>query len=222
MNVIVVGGGRVGSFLASLMLDGGHEVKVIDEPSQEARLRRELPAQSIVSGNRTDPHTLEAAGIRHADVVVAVTASDEINLVVTSLARFEFGVPRTIARVNIPRNAWMFMDTMGVDVALNQAELMAHLAAEEMSLGDMTTLLKLRKGKYALVEEKTEADAPAAGREIRELSLPPQCVLVAVIRHGELIIPRGSTVLEADDEVVSIVHSSAMGLLHELLSSPQV
>ncbi|MBI3302420.1 MAG: TrkA family potassium uptake protein [Deltaproteobacteria bacterium] len=138
MNVLIVGGGEVGTYLASLLLAGGHRVKVIEMRRDDIpRLQRDLPADVVISGNGTDPTVLEAAGIRQAHVVAAVTGTDETNLVVTSLARFEFNVPRTIARVHTPKNVWMFTLAMGVDVALNQADLMAHLIAEEMSLGDM-------------------------------------------------------------------------------------
>jgi trk system potassium uptake protein TrkA len=140
-----------------------------------------------------------------------------VNLVVTSLARFEFGVPRTIARVNRPHNAWLFTEAMGVDVALNQADLMAHLIVEEMSLGDMMTLLKLRKGQYSLVEEKLHPTALAAGRAVRDLPLPAECVLSAVIRDGKLIIPHGNTVLQAGDAVLAVIHASQAAQLAALL-----
>ena len=109
-------------------------------------------------------NVLEAEGIRQMDVVAAVSRADETNLVVTSLARFEFNVPRTIARVNNPKNVWLFTPEMGVDVALNQADLMAHLIAEEMSMGDMLTLLKLRKGQYSVVEIMVDPDGNRCGQ----------------------------------------------------------
>ena len=168
-------------------------------------------------GNGTDPSVLEAAGIRQADVVAAVSRADETNLVITSLARFEFNVPRTIARVNNPKNAWLFTPEMGVDVALNQADLMAHLIAEEMSLGDMITLLKLRRGQYSLVENRVDPRAVAANKPLKEIDLPRECVLVAIIRGGELIIPRGETVLQPDDEVLALVHISQLDRLASLL-----
>ncbi|HOS80624.1 MAG TPA: TrkA family potassium uptake protein, partial [Anaerolineae bacterium] len=147
MQVLIVGGGKVGTYLASLLLEEHYHVRLIELREEELkRLQRELPAETVVHGNGTEPDTLEAAGIATADVVAAVTGSDEVNLVITNLARFEYDVPRTIARVNNPKNAWMFTPAMGVDVALNQADLMGRLIAEEMSLGDMMTLLKLRKG----------------------------------------------------------------------------
>lgn len=211
MEVIVVGGGKVGTYLASLLLGEGYRVRVIEERREEIpRLQHDLPTEVVVSGSGTDPNVLEAAGIRRADVVAAVTGADETNLVITSLARFEFDVPRIIARVNNPKNAWMFTPEMGVDVALNQADLMAHLIAEEMSLGDMMTLLKLRKGQYSLVEEKVDPTSVAAGKALRDLNLPAECVLAAVIRKGQLIIPHGDLVLQPADEVLAVVHASQL------------
>ncbi|MGE5844083.1 MAG: potassium channel family protein [Syntrophaceae bacterium] len=218
MNVIVVGGGRVGGYLASLLLSAGHKVKVIEErPEENRHLRRDLPQGVVVQGNGTDPDVLEKTGIGHANVVAAVTGADETNLVVIGLARFEFKVPRTIARVKNPRNAWMFTPEMGVDVALNQTDLLAHLVAEEMSLGDMMTLLKLRKGQYSLVEEKVHPTAVAADKALCDLRLPDQCVLAAVIRKGQLILPRGDVVLQPADEIVALVHASQLAQLAGLL-----
>lgn len=218
MNIVVVGGGRVGGYLASLLLSAGHKVTVVEErPEENRHLRRDLPQGVVVQGNGTDPDVLESTGIGHANVVAAVTGADETNLVVIGLARFEFKVPRTIARVKDPRNAWMFTPEMGVDVALNQADLLAHLVAEEMSLGDMMTLLKLRKGQYSLVEEKVHPTAVAADKALRDLKLPDRCVLAAVIRKGQLILPRGDVVLQPADEIVALVHASQLAQLAGLL-----
>jgi trk system potassium uptake protein TrkA len=222
MNVIIVGGGRTGSQLARMLYNQGHVIKVIDDrPSILERLRLELGKDSVVQGDVSSPGALEAAGIAHAQVLAAVTSEDEANLVITTLARFEFNVPRTIARVNNPENAWMFTADMGVDVALNQAEILSKLVAEEMSLGDMMTLLKLRKGQFSVVEEKVHPTAHAAGKSLADLKLPEQCVIVAVIRKGELIIPRGELVLQPADEVLAIVHASVASDLALLLSSQQ-
>lgn len=218
MNVIIVGGGKVGTYLAALLLSGGHQVKVIEIRREEiARLQKELPKDTATHGSGTDPDVLEAAGIHNADVVAAVTGSDEQNLVVTSLARMEFGAPRTIARVNNPKNAWMFTPEMGVDVALNQADLIGRLIAEEMSLGDMMTLLKLRQGLYSIVEEKVDPASVAAGAAIRDLAIPDKCGLTAILRKGELIMPRGNVVLQPADEVIALVHASQVQQLAELL-----
>ena len=132
MKVIIVGGGKVGTSLALLLLKKGYNVKVIEAVREKiSRLQQDLPADVVALGNGTDPVVLEAAGILGADVVAATTGQDETNLVVTNLARFAFNVPRVVARVNNPKNAWMFTPMMGVDVAVNQADLMASLIAKE-------------------------------------------------------------------------------------------
>lgn len=218
MYVIIVGGGKTGSSVAELLLKEKHRVVVVEHRSDIIeRLREELPPECVHEGDGSLPSVLEELGISEANVVAAVTGEDEANLVVCMLARFEYNVPRIIARVNNPKNAWLFMPEMGVDVALNEADMMAHLVAEEMSLGDMMTLLKFRKGQYALVEEKVHPMALAAGKPIRDLMLPPQCVLAAIIRRGELIIPKGDVVLHPADEVIALVHSSEAEALASLL-----
>jgi len=218
MFVIIVGGGKTGSQLATQLLAEGHQVGLIeDRPVVLERLKEELPAGCIHSGDGSSPAVLQAAGIGRAQVLAAVTGEDETNLVVTTLARFEFNVPRTIARVNNPKNAWLFNAEMGVDVALNQADILAKLIMEEMSLGDMMTLLKLRKGEYSIVEEKVHPQAVVVGQVLSQLQLPPNCVFAAILRAGQIIIPHGSTVLEAVDEVIALVHSSQAARLAELL-----
>jgi trk system potassium uptake protein TrkA len=220
MFVIIVGGGKTGSYLARLLLDGGHEVKVIeDRPMIFERLKDELPVDTLVCGDGSSPSVLEATGIKKAQVLAAVTGEDEANLVVTTLGKFEFKVQRTIARVNNPKNAWLFTPEMGVDVSLNQADVLAGLIVEEMSLGDMMTLLKLRKGEYSLVEEKVHPTAVAAGKMIREISFPSECVVAAIIRRNKLLIPRGDTVFQPGDEVLAVVHTSQTKQLATLLGS---
>jgi trk system potassium uptake protein TrkA len=218
MFVIIVGGGNTGSYLAKLLLDGGHSVKVIEErPGVLEKMRSEIPLDSILAGDGSSPQILEAAGLLKANVLAAVTGSDETNLVITTLARFEFNVPRVIARVNNPKNAWLFTSEMGVDVALNQADILARLVAEEMSLGDMMTLLKLRKGEYSLVEEKVHPLSPAATKNLRDLELPSECVIAAIIRKNQMLIPHGDTVLQPADEVLALVHASQLKQLATLL-----
>ena len=218
LNILIIGGGKVGTYLAGLLLSNGHQVKIIEGSKEEyPRIIQDIENDILIKGSGTDPNVLKSAGISNVDVVAAVTRNDETNLVITSLARFEFRVPRTIARVNTPRNSWLFTPAMGVDVVLNQADLMAHLIAEEMTLGDMKTLLKLRKGEYSLVENTVTAGSMASGRSIRDLKLPSECVLSAIIRSGDLIIPKGSTVLHDGDEVLAVVHSTDLKHLAELM-----
>jgi trk system potassium uptake protein len=220
-RVLVVGGGRVGTALVALLRDGGHDVTVLDDrPAVLARLEAAFGPDVVRAGGMTDPAALEAAGARHVDVVAAVTATDEANLVITCLARFHFGVPRTVARIVDPAKAWMYTPEMGVDAALNQADLIAHVVAEEMSLGEMTTLLKLRRGQYGLVEERVHPDAPAAGHRLGDLTVPEECVIVAVLRDGTPMLHDPDVTLRADDEVLAVAHTDTAPELAALLSAP--
>ncbi len=217
MFVIVVGGGRTGSQLARVMLKQDYEVRVVDERKDIlSRIHRELPTEIIFEGSPTNLKVLEQAGIREATVLAAVTTSDEDNLVLCYIARTLYGVRRTIARVNNPRNAWLFTDTFHVDVSVNQAEIMAHLIEEEMSMGDMMTLLKLRRGNYSLVEEKIPGGALAIGVAIKDLKLPEHCVIAGIIRKGDVIVPRGVTVFEAGDEVLAVTDTEGAQQLVKL------
>ena len=208
MKIMIVGGGKVGAYLAAFLLKEGYEVKLIEMRKEEIpQLLRDLPADVVVHGNGTDPNVLEAAGIHTVDVLAPVTGVDEVNLVIANLARFEFDVPRIIARVNHPKNVWMFTPEMGVDVALNQADLLGSLIVEEMSLGDMMTLLKLRKGQYSLVVEKVAPTAKAVGMKLKDLNLPDQCVIAAVIRDGELFVPHGESMLQEMDEIIALART---------------
>jgi trk system potassium uptake protein TrkA len=221
MFVIIVGGGNTGSQLAKFLLKAGHSVCVIEErPAVLEKLGSEIPQETIIKGDGSSPAVLETAGIQKAQVLVAVTGSDETNLVVTSLGRFEFNVPRVIARINNSKNAWLFTPEMGVDVSLNQAEILARLSAEEMSIGDMMTMLKLRRGKYSLVEEKIAPGAHAVGIAIKDLPLPPNCIISGIIRKGEIVLPRGVTVFEEGDEVLALVDDTAREQLEKILGRP--
>ncbi|MDW8326446.1 MAG: TrkA family potassium uptake protein [Anaerolineales bacterium] len=220
MRVMIAGGGRTGSHLAELLIAQGHDVRIVeDRPATIANLHRELPTEVIVEGDPTDPNVLEQAGIREAHVLAAVTPDDADNLVIAALGRIQFGVRRIIGRVNNPRNAWLFNQDFGIDVALNQADVMAKLIEEEMSLGDMMTLLKLRRGEYSIVEEKLPPQSPMFNAPLKDLPLPNECVIAAVIRKGKMLIPRGTMTFEEGDEVLAVVHNDSIDALKALFGS---
>jgi trk system potassium uptake protein TrkA len=221
MFVIIVGGGNTGSYLAKLLMDAGHSVKVVEErPQVLEKMEGEIPPESILVGDGSSPQVLEAAGVLRANVLAAVTGSDETNLVVTSLARFEFNVPRVIARLNNPKNAWLFTPEMGVDIALNQADILARLVLEEMSVGDMMTLFKIRRGNYSVVEEKVPPGAKAIGLALKDSDLAEYCVIAAIIRDGKMTLPRGDSVFQANDEIIAVTSSEGAHKLAELLARP--
>ena len=223
MFVIIAGGGRTGSQLALVLISEGHQVLVIEHRKELlTRLHRELPTEAVYEGNAADPAVMEQAGIRKANVVAACTSDDTANLSLCFLSRKMFGVPRTIARVNNPRNAWLFDENFHVDVALNQASVFASLIQEEMSMGDMMTLLKLRRGQYSLVEEKVPPGAKAIGIAIKDLGLPDECVIAAIIRDGKVTLPRGNATFQQGDEVLAITDPDGAHQLAQLLAPAEV
>jgi trk system potassium uptake protein len=221
MNVLIAGGGRTGARLASLLLNQEYEVRLVENRRELlGYLHQELPTEVIYEGNPVDPSVLEAAGIREANDVAAVTSSDSTNLVICYLAKTQFDVPRTIARVNNPNNAWLFNENFRVDVALNSADVFAHLIQEEMSLGDMMTLFKIRRGSYAVVEEKVPTNAKVIGVQLKDMGLAEHCVIAAIIRNGVMTLPRGDSTLQAEDEIIAVASPEGAQMLADLLSYP--
>jgi trk system potassium uptake protein len=219
MFVIIGGGGRTGTQLATLLVAQGHEVHLIEyRRNILARLHRELPTEVIFEGHSTDPLILEQAGIKRADMLAACADEDAQNLAMCYMARTCYETPRTIARINNPRNAWLFDEKFHVDAAVNQAEIMASLIEEEMAPGTMLTLLKLQRGNYSLVEEKIAPGAEAIGVALKDLKLPQDCVIAAIIRKGEIVVPRGITVFEVGDEVLAVVDREGATGLAKLLT----
>lgn len=205
-KVVIVGGGEVGRHLAGLLLAWGHLPVVVEHSPAAAAHLPSSDGIAVVVGDGTDPQVLESAGIRAADIVAAVTGSDDVNLTVASLARFQFRAARTLARVNVPRHAWMFTPELGVDVALNQAEVLAHLIVEQATTGDMLTLLKLGGGRYSLVEAQVGEGSAVVGKTLSMLPVPLECVIVGILRNGEVVLPRGPTELRAGDRMIVLAH----------------
>jgi trk system potassium uptake protein len=222
MFVVLIGGGRTGTQLAKTLIQQNHTVHVVENRTDIlSMIHRELPTESIFQGNPIDPSVLDQAGIKEADVLAAVTTRDEVNLAICHFARLKYNVPRTIARVNNPRDAWLFDDVFSVDVAVNQSAIMSHIIEEEMSMGDMMTLLKLRRGNYSLVTEKIPEGAKAIGMMLKDAELPEHCVIAAIIRKGEVVVPRGVSVFELDDEILSVTDPDGARQLSELFDAPR-
>jgi len=221
MRVVIAGGGRSAVYLASLLIAQKHTVRVIEHRRDVlARLHSDLPTEVIVEGNPLDGDVIEHAGIGGADVFVACLPEDAENLLLCYIVRSRYETQRTIAWINNPRHAWLYDDKFHVDVALNQAEILAKLVEEEMSLGDMMVLLKLQRGKFALVEEVIPAGAQVVGHALKDIDLPANSVITAILRRGEMIIPNGDTELLAGDEVLAIVDPPAAEALERLFGFP--
>jgi trk system potassium uptake protein len=221
MNVLITGGGRTGARLANLLINQKYKVRLIENRRELlGYLHQELPTEIIYEGNPVDPSVLEAAGIREVHVVAAVTSNDATNLAICFLGKTMFDVPRTISRVNNPNNAWLFNENFHVDVALNSADVFAHLIQEEMSLGDMMTIFKIRRGTYSVIEEKVPAGAKAIGVPLKNMELAEHCVIAAIIRDGVMTLPRGDSTLQAEDEIIAVASPEGAQKLADLLAFP--
>jgi trk system potassium uptake protein TrkA len=212
VKIVVVGAGKVGKHMAADLSRGGHDVLVLDnarEVVERAQKSDEYPGVEFRVADACEVTQLEDAGLAHADVVAAVTGDDEDNLVVSLLAKQEFGVPRVVARVNHPKNEWLFNETWGVDVSVSTPHLLTALVEEAVTVGTLVRLLQFEGGKAGL-EEVTLADSsPAAGKQIADLRLPRTCTIVAVIREQTVIVPRGDVSLEVGDEVIVLSTAEA-------------
>ena len=205
MRIVLAGGGSVGRHMAAQLASSGHFVTIVDK---ERSVVEKRAAQSISPninwcvGDACDVGALRRAGTRDADVFTAVTGDDEDNLVSALLAKQEFGVPRVIARVNNPRNEWLFTDMWGVDISVSTPHLLASLVEEAVTVGSVVRLLSLQRGRANLLEVTLAPDSPAAGRQIRELGLPSESLIVAILRDGHVVQPAGDSVLAVSDEVL--------------------
>ncbi len=220
MIAVIVGGGRGGSYLAQDLLSQGYQVKVVDRrPDVVAKLRQEIDGE-VICGDGCSPQILEQIGAAKADLVVAVLHADEDNLVVCRMAKHHFHVRRVIARVNNPRNQWLYTKAWGVDVAISQVHLTAKVIEEEIGLGELVTLLKLNRGEASLVELCLPETSPCRDKAIRDLNLPADTVIASVIRGGKLLVPRGDTRLESGDEILAISTVAAEQALKNTLVGP--
>jgi trk system potassium uptake protein TrkA len=221
MKVMIAGGGNVGTFIASDLHAAGHDVLVIEQdPDLVARLRPTLDIEWFTA-DACEVSSLYAAGMADADVVVSATGDDEDNLVISLLAKQEFAVPRVVARVNHPKNRWLFNESWGVDVSVSTPHLLTALVEEAVSVGSLVRLLQLEGGKGGgarLVEVTLADDSPVDGQSIADLDVPRDASIVAVVRDSHVIVPRGDTVLDAGDEVLALVTADSEDVVRSLLT----
>jgi trk system potassium uptake protein len=210
MKVAIAGAGKVGTFIARHLRDGGHRVDIYEQdPEVVDRLREALPDVCIHLGDTCEVSFLEQAGLREVDVLVAATGDDEDNLVASLLAKQEFAVPRVVARVNHPNNEWLFNETWGVDVSVSAPHLLTALVEEALSVGSLVRLLQLRDREARLVEITLAPNTPASGVTLAQLALPRDATIVAILRGRHVVVPRGDTALQPGDEVIALVMAEA-------------
>lgn len=218
MRVAVAGAGNVGRFVAEDLTNRGHKVILIERDARRIERHSMGIECTWINADSTDPLNLQGAGLESCEVLVAATGDDKVNLVTSLLAKQEFGIPRVLARVNHPKNEWLFNESWGVDAPVSPPHLLTSLVEEAVTVGDLVTLLRLEQGKVLLVEFKLAENSPAVGRVIAELTLPRDCALVAIVRGGHVIAPREETPLMIGDEILALSTPEAQGPLEQLLS----
>ena len=218
MRVVIAGAGSVGSSIARELLSHGHEVLLVDR-KPEAVGRSGLVGARWLIGDACEFSTLQDARLAEADVVVAATGDDKANLVLSLLAKSEFGVARTVGRVNNPKNDWMFDDSWGVDVAVNTPRLMTALVEEAVEVGDLVRLLTLQTGVSSMVEFTVPAGSELIGRTIGSVLWPADSTVVAILRDAAPITPSPDDVIEPGDELFFVTTIAAEDELREVLGS---
>ena len=217
MRVVIAGAGSVGRSIARELLHNGHQVLLIDKDADDVQASR-VPDAAWLLADACEITVLEEAKVQECDVVVAATGDDKANLVVSLLSKTEFGVPRTVARVNNPKNEWMFDESWGVDVAVSTPRLMTALVEEAVSVGDLVRIFQFQQAKASMVELTIPADSPYIGRAVGDIAWPDDTVLVGIIRDDRPIAPSRDDAVEAHDELLFITTPDSEDGLEQMLS----
>jgi trk system potassium uptake protein TrkA len=217
MYVIIVGGGKVGFNLAKVLLRDGYEVVLVEKDKQRWTFLERVLGEAVYWGDGCEMRVLEELGCSRADVVVAVTGHDEDNLTICQMAKRRFNVPRVIARVNMPQNEEI-MKLLGVDDTICGTRIIYDLIRQEIETDKIHLLASLKEGGYEIIEIVVSKDSPVVGKRVKDISFPPNCLLISLLRNKEIIIPSGETVLEAGDSIISLIPSEQVEALRHLLA----
>ncbi|WAM15574.1 potassium channel family protein [Rhodococcus sp. JS3073] len=203
MRVAIAGAGAVGRSIARELVRSEHDIMLIERKLEHVE-QESVPEATWVHADACELSSLEAASLETYEVVIAATGDDKANLVLSLLAKTEFGVSRVVARVNDPRNEWLFDESWGVDVAVSTPRMLASLVEEAVSVGDLVRLMTLRQGQANLVEVTLPDNTPLAGKPVRKLQLPRDAALVTILRGGRVIVPQQDDPLEGGDELLFV------------------
>lgn len=217
MRVAIAGAGAVGRSIALELVGYGHNVLLIEKNASRIE-PSSVPDAAWVHADACELSVLEEVEIQRCPVVIAATGDDKVNLVVALLAKTEFGVNRVVARINDPRNEWLFNEAWGVDVAVSTPRVLAALVEEAVTVGDLVRLMRFRTGQANLVEITLGADHPLVGSSVDDLTLPHDTALVTILRGDRVIVPTADEPLEADDELLFVSNDDAEDELRELMS----
>lgn len=203
MHIVIAGGGKIGYYLAKTLIPNKHKVTIIESHKEMCeKIANELNIP-VINGDATDIEFLSEADVSSAHTFIAVTGRDEDNLIACQLAKNNFKVKRTIARVNNPKNITVF-EKLGVDIPVSSTSIIADLIEQEVDFAGMKTLLKLKAGKIVLSEIHIDKASPAENKSLKDINIPGDCILVSVIRDEDVIIPNGYTTLQAGDYVIAV------------------
>ena len=208
MRVVIVGAGSVGRSIGRELIHNKHQVLFIDKYADEAK-SQSVPNANWLLADACETSTLREAGLEDCDVVVCATGDDKVNLVVSLLAKTEFGVGRTVARISNPKNEWMFDESWGVDVAVSTPRLMTALVEEAVSVGDLVRIFDFQQGSASMAEITLPADNPNVGRRVGDIAFPADTLLVGIIRDGRPFGPTADDSLEAHDELLLLTTADA-------------
>ncbi|MPZ61479.1 MAG: TrkA family potassium uptake protein [Propionibacteriales bacterium] len=217
MRVTIAGAGAVGRSVAAELTENGHNVLLIDKDPVAIK-HEQVPAAEWLLADACELSSLEEARLESCDVVIASSGDDKVNLVVSLIAKTEFGVPRTVARVNHPSNEWLFNDSWGVDVAVSTPRIMSALVEEAVSIGDVVRLFELRQGHANLVELTLPGDSPYAGSRLSQVTWPADVSLVTILRDGGILTPDPDRALEVGDELLFVTTVEHESEIEQLLS----
>ncbi len=218
MRVAIAGAGAVGVFIANDLAAAGHEVLLLEQTEEVKERSQTTQGIEWIIADACEVNSLRQAELERCDVVVAATGDDEDNLVVSLLAKQEFGVPRVVARVNNPKNEWLFNENWGVDLSVSTPHLITSLVEEAVSVGRLVRILQFEGGNVRLVEMTLAENAPVIDKAIRDLDIPRDATLVAVVRGEHVIMPRGDTIFEAGDEVLAMVTGDSEDDVRQILA----
>ena len=219
MRVVVAGAGNVGRSIANELIGNGHDVLLVEKEPRALKENTVDGAQWLLA-DACELSQLEKANLEDCQVVVAATGDDKVNLVVALLAKTEFGVPRVVARVNHPKNEWLFNEGWGVDVSVSTPRMLTALVEEAVTVGDLVRLMSFEQGKASLSELRLAPDSPILGKTVGEVAWPPDSALVAILREGNVLMPAPQMPLEAGDELFVVATSDRDTELDALLSKP--
>lgn len=219
MKVVIAGAGAVGRSIARELLEN-HDVTLLERNPDHVDVDA-IPAAHWRLGDACELSLLESVGLEEFDVVIAATGDDKANVVLSLLAKTEFAVPRVVARVNDPRNEWLFDENWGVDVAVSTPRMLASLVEEAVSVGDLVRLMSFRKGQANLVEITLPDDTPWGGKAVKRLGLPRDASLVTILRGSRVIVPEADEPLEGGDELLFVAISEAEEQLREIMLRPR-